>query len=222
MISAFDAIGLTAMFVICASLLLWIIIGAKGWWWLKLPVIALTLYFGVAVWYSVDSYLGWPSKHDPPRLFQVNWVIVDEPAKGTSDPGAIYVLLTKLDHPDDKKQAESSWSKYLSILGYVGSKDSPRLYQVPYSRPLHEKMAKVQGMLMKGKFVMGEFTKGKGMGQPGNGDGEGDGKGNGKGEGEDGKKGKGKGYRGDNWGMGDWHFYQLPPPKHIPKIDGGG
>ena len=220
MISAFDTIGLTAAFVLCASLLLWIIIGARGWWWIKLPVIALTLYFGLAVWYSVDSYMGWPSKHDPPRRFQVHWVIVDEPVKGSKDPGAIYVMLTQMPHPDDEK-IELSWKRYVTILGYSGRERSPRLYQVPYTRPLHQQMAKIQGMLMKGQVVVGEFTPGKGMGQPDDGEGKpGEGNGQGKGKGKDGKAGKGRGYRGDNWGMGDWKFYQLPPPKHIPKIDG--
>ncbi|GAG04751.1 unnamed protein product, partial [marine sediment metagenome] len=109
MISAFDAVGLTMAFILCASLLLWIIIGAKGWWLVKVPVIAMTLYFGLAVWYSVDSYLGWPSTHDPPRKFQVHWIVVNEPPKTAPNTGAIYLMLTKVPHPDDEKPKNDWW-----------------------------------------------------------------------------------------------------------------
>jgi hypothetical protein len=207
---------ITIMFIVCAALLLWIIIGAKGWWWLKLPVIALTFYFGLAVWYSVDSYLGWPSVHNPPRRFMVNWVIVDEPRKGTNETGGIYLLLTKLPHPDDEKD-KNKLEDCFKTLGYTGTKKAPRLFKVPYSRPLHKQMEKAKGMIRQGKIVIGEFDPSKGK-FGGKGDGEGEGKGRpGQGKPGEGEEGEGKGYMGDNEGLGHFKFYQLPPPKFPNK-----
>jgi hypothetical protein len=213
----FDAVGLTMMFVIFSTLLLWIVIGAKGWWLLKLPVIAATLYFGIAVWYSVDSYLGWPSTQYPPRQFQLHWALVNEPAKGGNDPGGIYLWLSKMKHEDDKK-IEKTWEKWFTWLGYEQDTQSPRVYIVPYSRPLHEQMQKAQEMLKKGRKIIGEFVPGE-PGQVGEeGDGKGKGKGGkGKGNGK-GKEGQGTGYNGDNKGLGDWNFYELPPPKFPEKM----
>jgi len=206
-------IGLVMMFLICAALLLWIIIGARGWWLCKLPVIAGTLYFAAVVWYSVDSYLGWPSQHHPPRKFQLHWAMVDEPMKGEEEQGGIYLWLTKMRHEDDQK-AVKSWEPYVSWLGYEQVK-SPRVYRVPYNRELHKQMAKAQSMLKKGQKVIGEFAPGK-QGKFGDGKGKGKGKG-GDGDGKGGKEGEGKpggqGYRGDNRGLGDWKFYRFPPPK---------
>ena len=83
-VNPFNTVGLSVMFILFAVLILWSIIGARGWWWLKVPVIAGTLYFGLAVWYSVDSHLGWATYHDPPRKFMVEWMVVDEPDNGSS------------------------------------------------------------------------------------------------------------------------------------------
>jgi len=212
----FDAIGITAMFVVMAVLLLWIIIGARGWWLLKVPVIAATLYFGIVVWYSVDSYLGWPSTQYPPRKFQLHWAIVDEPAKGSQETGSIYLWLSKMKHDDDKKN-EKSWEKYFTWLGYEQDPRNPRVYVVPYTRPLHEQMQKAQGMLKKGQKVIGEFAPGKGGKLGGEGKGKGKGKGDGQGKPGNGKKGQGAGYDGDNKGLGDWRFYEFPPPKYPEK-----
>jgi hypothetical protein len=216
--NAFDAIGITIMFVVCASLLLWAIIGCRGHWWIKAPVTVLTLYFGLAVWYSVGSYVGWPSSYDPPRKFILNWVIVEEPRKGTDDSGVIYLLVTKLPHPDDKKQIDPFWKKCFKTLGYAGSKKSPRLHKVPYSRPLHKQMSKAKGMIKKGQMVIGEFDPNAKSKFSGDGDGKGKGNGDGK-KGRPGKEGDGdgKGYMGDNEGLGDFKFYQLPPPKFPDK-----
>jgi len=210
-------VGLVIMFLICAALLLWVIIGARGWWWCKLPVIAGTLYFAAVVWYSVDSYLGWPSQEYPPSKFQLHWAIVDEPPKGSDDEGGIYLWLSKIRL---KEEQTENWRVYVSWLGYEKTGRVPRVHCVPYTRELHKQMQGAQGMLRKGQKVIGEFTPGR-QGKFGDGKGKGKGKG-GKGDGqgrEGGKEGKGggKGWFGDNWGLGDWKFYELPPPKFPEK-----
>jgi hypothetical protein len=72
-------------------------------------------------------------------------------------------------------------------------------------------------MIKKGQVVIGEYDPAKGkFGGDGEGKGKGKGKG-GKGKPGEGKEGKGKGYHGDNEGLGDFKFYQLPPPKFPDK-----
>jgi len=218
-VNPFNTVGLSVMFVLFAVLILWYIIGSRGWWWIKMPVIAGTLYFGLAVWYSVDSYLGWAAYHDPPRKFFVEWMVVDEPDKVTGDPGSIHIMLSKMEHAEDMDGI--TWQDdYLAIIGYQGNEEEPRLFVRPYSRGLHKAASKVNQLRKKGKKVVGEFKDGK-FGASGEG-GEGEG-GLGTGRGRmtlnavPPHDGKGKGYEGDNQGMGDFIFYELPTPNYQPK-----
>ncbi len=216
-VNPFNTVGLSVMFILFAVLILWSIIGARGWWWLKVPVIAGTLYFGLAVWYSVDSHLGWATYHDPPRKFMVEWMVVDEPDKVTGDPGSIHILLTKVDHPEDMDGI--TWKdQYLTIIGYRGNDEEPRLFVRPYSRGLHQAASQVAQMRRAKKKVVGEFKNGK-FGAEGEGDGQGRGEGRGRATLNavpDGA-GDGRGYGGDNQGLGDFMFYELPTPNYPPK-----
>ena len=219
---ALSVMALPISFLICTCLLLWAIIGSRGWWWVKAPIMLGTVYFGLAVWFSVGSYLGWATPSDPPRKFLVHWVVVDEPSKTGDDEGAIFFLVTKLPHDDDAKRV--TWQdRTLGVLGYTGDDTNPKLYQRPYSRPLHRAACKVKQMCMRGLPVIGEFKQGKFGGPAGEkGDGEaGEGEpGEGKGKKGDGKEGKGRGHGGDNQNMGDFVFYVLPPPNYPPKHGG--
>jgi hypothetical protein len=218
---ALSALALPVAFIICSCLLLWVIIGSRGWWWLKLPISAVTVYFGLAVWYSVGSYLGWATPGDPPRQFIMHWAVVDEPSKTDGDEkGAIFFLLTKLPHKED--DLANTWQdRWFNVLGYSGDNKEPKLYKRPYSRPLHRAANGAMRMRMEGKYVIGEFKGGK-FAKAGDGDGDGDGEGEpGDGKGKKGKDGKGLGYGGDNDNMGDFAFYVLPPPNYPPKKTGG-
>lgn len=210
----FYSFGLATMFVICATLLLWVIIGSRGSFWLKLPVILFTLFFSLCVWGSVDSFFGWASDENPPEKFIVLWMEVEEPSKNNSkdqSDGAIYCLLKRLPEgyeltyfSDDTRNPSTYNDSWFSFLGYSGDQFAPRLFKVPYSRQMHEYAAKVREMIMKNKVVVGEFNGGmKSDGQSG--------------DQKDGENGRNQGRSETDYVDEDFSFYELPPVKIGPK-----
>ena len=121
-----------------------------------------------------------------PEKILVHWVIIKEPNKFTEFDGAIYILLESVEETED--------SKVLKFFGYKKDMIEPRLYELSYSRELHERLEKtVKGRLMQGQPVAGKFKQGKGQ-----------------------KKGEGKGEP-DREGDGSesqktrWEFHELLP-----------
>ncbi len=190
-------------FILLFALVLWLIVSARGKWWLKLSAIVGTLMFCLAVWNAVGSYLGWPAPPPLPQKSVLIWAQVVEPDARSGHPGVIYLWLKVIKQQEGDGPAGS--------LGYAPEPGEPRAYQLPYSRKLHEQMQGAMELRKKGKTVILEHGKGK----PGAG--EGDEKGNGK-EGQPGPDGKGKeGEKGDGHGSfsneQEYRFYELPPPK---------
>lgn len=91
-----------------------------------------------------------------------------------------------------------------SIFFFINDKE-PRLYKVPYTKPLHKTGQGIQDLLKQGKRVIVDMQGEKG-------DGEEEGKGGTKGE--KGKKGKGKGQKGnpgESWkGHEEPIYFELP------------
>jgi hypothetical protein len=109
------AIPIAFLFLCC--LFLWIIIGASGRWWLKLILMITAAVISYASWVTLDSYFGSPK---PTELKAMSgqtaflfWVTINEP-DGQRDAGSICMWL---------RPAREA---------------SPKLYQFPYSRSLHE------------------------------------------------------------------------------------
>ena len=86
-----ETIGIPVAFILLTILILWVVIGVKGKWWIKSCLISLTLYFSIGLWVSINGLLGWPTTDSPPQEFEVHWMLVEEPNKKTGDPGAIYM-----------------------------------------------------------------------------------------------------------------------------------
>lgn len=163
-------------FVVLASSLLWLLIGAKGHWLVKTVFSGAAIAFGLAVWFALESYAGWPTTETLPKKFRLNWAVVNEPV-------AIYVWASDVNPP------ERWWFERKPL-------DSPRAYQIPYSRSQHEQTEKALVLIRAGKVVMGE----------GDADSKADGQGVG---GEDGSNGEG-GFSGEL--PGEALFYELPEP----------
>jgi len=191
-----ETIGIPVAFILLTILILWVIIGIKGKWWLKSCLISLTLYFSIGLWVSINGLLGWPTTDGPPQKFEVHWVLVEEPNKKTGDPGAIYMWAS------DINASEQSFSPF-------GSKkplDKPRLYQLPYSRSMHEQTEGILEKLKKGERYMATLG-GKGQGDE---EGKGDGEAGGKGREGGSKSGAGGGSLSQQQ---DPVFHELPPAK---------
>jgi len=193
---------------------LWLIIGAKGHWLLKMVFISLSLYFGLAMWSSVENLLGWPTNTELPEKFRIYWVEIKEPNKITGDKGAIYLFVKGMKVKQEPK--ESSWLVEL----YPAERDDYRLHQVPYSLQMHKNAQLMQKGLRAGKKFYGtnkgKGGKGKGSGKGGKGKGEG-----GDGPNVPGRDGEGREGLGGSFDFSQEQgimFYELPPPKLPEKL----
>jgi hypothetical protein len=119
-------------FVLLGGLLLWFVIGGRGAWWLKLGAIIVTCGFTFAVWSALGSFGGWPTDEQPPARALLVSSSVDEPR-------AIYVWLLA-PHPS-------------GLLAYRPEDATPRAYRLPYSRELHEQVARGAALAKQGRPV---------------------------------------------------------------------
>lgn len=207
-----DTFGIPLAFIIIAALTLWVVIGSRGWWWLKAIVVALAVLFSISLWQSLKTLEGWPTEEQLPAKFEIKWITVEEPNKKTGDKGSIYIWAKNL-QPKIKKLENG-----LPILHKKGEKNEPRLHVLPYNRAMHKQAGNIQKQIAKGKPFYGEIKKGKLKGQ-------GNGKKGGKGGKGKGGKMKGQGKNSGRTGNGfdlsneqDPIFHELPPPVLPEKI----
>jgi hypothetical protein len=132
-------------FVLLAGLLLWLVIGSRGPWWLKLPAILCTCLFTFAVWDALDSFSGWPTAQTPPPRALLLSTTVDEPR-------AIYLWVV----------APSSHG----FLEYRSEGAEPRAYRLPYSRQLHAQVDRANKLAQSGQPVELRRMRGDAQGRP--------------------------------------------------------
>ena len=54
-----ETIGISIAFIILIVVMLWFVIGGKGKWWMKVPVIGFGLYISITMWFAMNGLLGW-------------------------------------------------------------------------------------------------------------------------------------------------------------------
>ncbi len=190
-------------FILLAALLCWMLIGAKGKWWLKLATILIVPGFGLAVWGSISSYKGWPTASEPPEKALLVGGIVREPDAKKDDPGAIYLWLIPL-----KGDGHSN----LNPLDYVSSGAEPRSYKLPYTRQLHDAVNDAQAAEKDGRPMLFQRTGKK--------NGRGGARGNSQDDSAEGDESGASGTPGGGSGNpeeGEYKFYDLPLPTSQPK-----
>jgi hypothetical protein len=131
------ALGLVIAYGLLAVLLLSLNLRSAWRWPVKAAAILITSLFFVLAFCSIQAMLGWPTGSEPPAGFQLHAALVQEPARRTGDPGGIYLWLSP-------KKDDGSLS------------GPPRAYALPYSRALHEAVARAQARLEEGIAVEGE------------------------------------------------------------------
>jgi hypothetical protein len=213
-----DTIGIPLAFLAFCVITLWIVIGARGWWWLKLIVITTVAYLSVCLWFNLVSLEGWPTTAILPDKFEVRWIEAREPNKKTKNPGAIYVWILDVSGNPYAKP-------YILTLHNKAMSNNPRLYELPYSRPAHEQSEQIKNKIKSGSRFFGKLGQFKGVegqssdegGTPLNGRGV-------PGAGIPGNNTEGTGQRGGGSlsGQQDWIFHELPPPSLPEKITQGG
>ena|SRR6266403_2527074 len=129
-------------FLFLTAVLLWLVILARGWWWLKLLMIMASAILSFQIFQSLQSYAGYP-KHsqyaDMPAKLLVYDIRVIEPS--AANPGAVFVW--------GKPEGQLS----LGWFDYAPATDDPRAYVLPYSRSAHKEAEKVKRSLIDGGTV---------------------------------------------------------------------
>ena len=189
-------------FIALAAIACWYAISAKGKWWPKLLLIVIIPAFGIVAWYSMTSYLGWPTSQSLSGKVLLLWADIHEPDPRTGEPGAIYIWLV----PVEEEQIGSP-----GVMAYRPSDQEPRAYRLRYSRKAHEQLFKAQQKRRKGKPVILEFAK----------EGEDTGSGSESGSSEDSEttsqNGAHRGYQGYEGNDQEFQMYDLPEPELPPK-----
>jgi len=183
-------VALPILLLVFGGLTLWLLTESTIRWYFKASCIVAFCTFTVIFWTTIYTFLGWPAHEDDvPEIVLIHWVIIKEPDKLSGSEGSIYFLL------------ESAGGKKKSFFGYSSSGSEPRLFGLPYSRELHEQIAKqMMGKLRRGQPVMGKLKKGEG------------------GIGTKGKRKGGEGGGSESQGQ-NWEFHELLPSEMHRKSE---
>ena len=136
-------IGLSIAFVIIAAIVLWFSIRTPGQIIIKAILIPATVWYGLALYYSVPNLMGWPISQSIPDNSHVLAIRIKEPDPKQNDPGAIYFWVNI--KPDSKSpvQTVKALLNPKSVFRYT-SRTQPRAYQLPYSREMHKAIVEAQ------------------------------------------------------------------------------
>ena len=205
-----DTFGIPLAYVIIASLLLWTVIAARGMWWLKAAAILFCLLFSIILWKSLEGLQGWPVEAAMPERFEVKWTLTEEPDRKGGRPGAVYVWARDL---NPRASSAAGFPRSLIRKGWRGE---PRVYRLPYSRPLHEQAEEIRKEIMGGRRFFASMTRGAlaELGERGGRRSRGrTGRADGKMIGED----RGTGEEASISRFQDYVFHELPPPSFPEK-----
>ena len=136
-------IGLAIAFVLISAIVLWFSIRTPGQVIIKAILIPTTIWYGLALYYTVPNLVGWPVSGSIPDNSQVLAIRINEPNPLYNDPGAIYFWVQV--KPDSK----SSRPKLAGLLNpknvsSVNRENQPRAYKLPYSRKMHRAILEAQ------------------------------------------------------------------------------
>lgn len=152
-------IGLTIAFMIVVFILLYFVINSKSHVILKAGAITVVIWYSLVMLYTPPRLMGWPTYQSLPDESRIIYTIVQEPKDGVE--GSIYLLVIGMD--DDKKPLIQQINPK-HIFNY-NSKNTPRLYRMPYDRGFHKKLERAKRKAGKKGMVIlkhGKPQKNKG------------------------------------------------------------
>jgi hypothetical protein len=147
----FDSIaGLVVAFILLAIVTAWNTIRTKGYFGLKVASICVLIWYGMVVYFTVPTIMGWPKEADLPANAKIISIKIVEPSKGNE--GQMYFWLSGL--PDHERDA-INLLRPDKIFIYTGSQQ-PRAFKIPYDRELHKKLieAKKKQKGQKGSLII--------------------------------------------------------------------
>jgi hypothetical protein len=134
-------LGLVIAYLLLAILLLSLNLRSAWRWHIKAVAILVTSLFFVLTFVTIQAMLGWPTESEPPSSFRLHAALVQEPQHRAGRQGRIYLWLS----PNHAEGAPAG---------------PPRAYALPYSRALHQAVARAQARLEEGLAVEGETSRG--------------------------------------------------------------
>ena len=135
--------GLSIAFVIISAIVLWFSIRTPGQVIIKAILIPTTIWYGLALYYTVPNLVGWPVSQPIPDNSQILAIRINEPNPLHNDPGAIYFWVQV------KPESKNSKPKLAGLLNpkSISSADrqnQPRAFKLPYSRKMHKAILDAQ------------------------------------------------------------------------------
>jgi hypothetical protein len=138
-------------FVVLACLVLWFVIGTKGKWSVKAPIILIVPSLCIMVWFSLESLMGWPVESVPRDVYDIIGFDVQEPNKEQQFDGSIYIWIKNMEGEQQN-----------DMFGYAKrmlEDRKPRTYRRPYSRELHKQVEILKQALKSGARVRVEVQE---------------------------------------------------------------
>ncbi len=132
-------ISIIVSYIVLGFLLLIFNLRTNFHWIGKALMIVSVTFFYILTYTSFKSILGWPTKNMLPERFRLVGAQIYEPNIVTNSEGSIYVWITDMNEK--------------SGLG------TPRSYELPYSKEIHEKISKATVNLKNGIPQMGEMSE---------------------------------------------------------------
>lgn len=126
---------LTLAFVLLGVLLLSLNLKSAWRWPVKAAAILVTGGFAIGFFMGVEALRGWPIDRSLPESFTLHASLVQEPSKISGESGAIYLWLSAADEG--------------------GEAVTPRAHRLPYSRELHERLARAEAGRSAGRDIRG-------------------------------------------------------------------
>jgi len=150
-------IGLAIAFIIISSVLLFLLIRSKTHVIVKICIIPIVIWYGMALFYIPDNLRGWPTDQQISNDSRVISILINEPS--TNSNGGIYLWLID-------KEFKKVILDPRNVFCY-NEKNTPRVYKLQYTKELHKKLtialkkAKETGGFITVKSLFGKGKRGK-------------------------------------------------------------
>lgn len=150
-------VALSGLYGALAFLLLSLQLRSAWPWPVKSAAIGLSLPATVGAFWAIEAQLGWPSSTALPAQFQLHAALVEEPAPGDGDDGAIFLWLSPFD--ETAIEAPPAVDEFdVDAAALPGRR--PRAFDLPYSRELHQEVETMRERLARGELVTGRHEVG--------------------------------------------------------------
>lgn len=162
--------GIVSLYVLLIGMLGWFVIGAKGKWWAKGVMIAMSLWFGLTLFHTIHNFMGWPTLEEINKeRSQIIYFQIREPSKKFDDKGAIYIWVRIL-HSDEEPKAKTFQELLNPMTWFMYTdKRAPRAYKLVYTKEVHKQLEeltkKKQEQGSEGYIEKGKDKKDKTTGQ---------------------------------------------------------